>query len=164
MTKPNKTQPPTPTPTTGTADETAVEELSEYRVLISDTSDPVNPQVVPLVIVAASDEAAKAFVGKMPDPFRDALPQGSYRGRCRLEEVLPFAREGFAIRRDKWNITEVALVHPGIGTRFDIYMRNPDQPHHRPTHIRELSKFEGQDLLTEDWSVGARPPNFGGRR
>ena len=143
--------------------ELPIEELSEHRVLVSDVADPLNPRIVPLIIIAASYDAAAEIVNKLRDPFNDPLPTGSYRSRCRLEEVLPFARDGFGIRRDSWQLTEVALVHPGIGTRIDMYIRNPQQPHFATTHVREVNKLGGPDLLTEDWSVCARPPNFGTR-
>lgn len=159
---------PKPPPTSTAAAESeappTVEDLSEHRVLISDVVDPLNPRVMPLIIVAASHDAAVEIVNKLRDPFNDPLPQASYRGRCRLEEALPFARDGFGIRRDTWQLTEVALVHPGISSRFDLYIRNPQQPHFAPAHVRELNNLSGPDLLSEDWSICARPPTFGNRR
>lgn len=168
---PKQTKTPSPNPSVApTSPDTTekkpevVEELSEHRVLISDIADPINPRVVPIVIVAGSHEAAVKTVNELRDPFNDPLKPGCYRGGCRLEEVLPFARDGFGIRRSTWQLTEVALVHPGINTRIDLYIRNPTQPHFAPSHVRELDKLAGPDLLSEDWSVCARPPNFGNRR
>lgn len=145
--------------------ETEVVNLAQHRVLMSDTHDPLNPIVTALVIVAESYEAAVAFTSKNGfDPFKSDLPKGSYRCSLRLEEVLPFAREGFGIRRSTWGLTEIALMHPGINTRMDLYIRNPEQPSFAPQHKHELDKLGGPDLLSEDWSVCPRPPTFGNRR
>ncbi len=154
--------PATPEPKT---EETpvAVENLSEHRILISDVSDPLEPKVIPLVIVAASRDAAVTIVNGLSNALEGDLPQGSYRARCRLEEVLPFARDGYGIRRDKWPINEVALRHPGFSTRFDIYLINHNQPGYAPHHMHEVKNLGGPDILTEDWSVCARPITFGNR-
>ena len=140
-----------------------VEDLSEHRILVSDVTDPSKPKILPLVIVAASREAAVEIVNGLEGPFDGPLPRGSYRAQCRLEEVLPFARDGFGIRRDNWKMNEVALRHPGFSTRFDVYLSNHEQPGHRPHHVRKLDKLDGTDILSEDWSVCARPITFGNR-
>lgn len=161
MAKNPKTPTPPPTPTTGDVDTAP---STEHRVLINEVSDPLRPRVAALVIVATSNEEAVKIVNELDDPFTSQLPRGCYRSQCRLEEVLPFARNGFGIRRQSWPAQEVALRHPGIGTRFDVYLRNMEQPLHTPTHIRELAHLSGPDLLSEDWAVSSRPPTFGNRR
>lgn len=140
-----------------------VEDLSPHRILISDVTDPTKPKVVPLVIVATSRDEALKVVNSLENPFEDKLPQGGYRARCRLEEVLPFARDGYGIRRDNWKMNEVALRHPGFATRFDVYLQNHEQPGHRPHHLREVKDMSGPDILSEDWSVCGRPITYGNR-
>ena len=163
-TTPITSSPTTQESATATAEEEEIKVLP-HRILVSDTDDPLNPQVAPLIILASTRAEAIIIVERLQQPLTCALPPGSHRTQCRLEEALPFARDGFGIRRNTWNINEVALIHPGICTRIDLYLRNPQQPAHAPTHIRDLIKgFSAADILSEDWLVCARPPTFGNRR
>ena len=150
-------------PTTTEEKPVVVEDLSEHRILVSDVTDEAEPKIIPLVIVATSREAAVEIVSKLDNPFEGDLPKGSYRARCRLEEVLPFVRDGYGVRRDCWKINEVALRHPGFATRFDIYLINHNQPGYTPHHLREVKDLGGPDILSEDWSVCAKPITFGNR-
>jgi len=147
-----------PTPPTRTSPAPEPEAAkSVYRVPISDTSDDKHPRVRTLLIEAESQEGAYTIASELVDPFSPT--PGILMIGCRFEEVLPYLREGFSLRRDHWPITEVMLKHPHVGNRLDLYMRNPDHPHHR-VQYKESATLDGSDLLSEDWSVCARPPYF----
>lgn len=129
-----------------------------YRIIVASTEDDKRPRVRVLHVRAADPESAHKVVEGLSDKFNPDVP-GIAVLNCRLEEALPFLREGFALRRDHWPITEVMLRHPHQNTRLDIYQRNPDHPHHQVTHLRG-AKLEDHDVMSEDWHVEARPPYF----
>src|SRR5690606_26145329 len=85
---------PTPTPPS-----TPPERVSPHRVIVSDTSDDKRPVVRVLEVPARSYDEACSIVDKLENKARPGIP-GIGVLPLRLEEALPYFREGFGLRRD----------------------------------------------------------------
>lgn len=155
----NKAKPKPATAPSPEIEEDQFAGMQTFRIPLSNIENPLKPLVRVLEIVARNYEDACEKAQAVENPYAPSTTQGIRVLPCRFEEALPFLRQGFGIRRETWNLIEVMFRHPHVGSRLDIYMRNPDQPHFR-VQFQRSADLDGNDIMGEDWSVCPKPPNF----
>lgn len=147
--------------------EKSMTDKTDHRILYSETEDrhgnPLRNPWVAAIIFTGTDAEAAQFVEDLGTEKKNTLLESHRRVRCTFEEILPFLREGFPIRRHSWTSTDVVMAH-GLQTgRIDKYIHNPEVPGSAPIWRSQVRELLVQDILADDWEITAKPERVGSR-